>query len=241
MSGVRIEVCVDSLASLRAAINGGADRIELCCALEVGGLTPSTGLLLAAAQSSVPVHAMMRPRGGDFVFAPAELDQMTDDVIACREAGLAGVVIGASHGGALDGAALSLLARAAGPLSLTLHRVFDLLEDPAAAIELAIDLGIDRILTSGGATAAEAGIAAIRRHVDQADGRLAIMVGGGIHAGNVDLIVRQTGVTDSHGSFSRLVRRYPQPVRQFGFAATDALAQTDARAVKAVRGVLEAI
>lgn len=241
MSGVRIEVCVDSMASLHAAIDGGADRIELCSALELGGLTPTTGLLLAAARTSVPIHAMIRPRGGDFLFTPAELDQMIDDVIACREAGLAGVVIGASRGGALDGAALALLAQAAGPLSLTLHRVFDLLEDPSAAIEQASDLGMDRILTSGGAPAAEAGIVAIRRHVNQANGRLAIMAGGGIHAGNVDLIVRQTGITDIHGSFSRPVRRYAEPIRQFGFAAAEVLARTDAQAVSAVRGVLDAI
>lgn len=238
MSAVNIEVCVDSLASLEAAIEGGANRVELCSALELGGLTPSTSLLLAAAQAPLPVHVMIRPRGGDFDFDPAELDQMVDDVLACREAGLAGVVIGATVEGRLDTDALSLLAEAAGTLSLTLHRAFDLLDDPAAAIDEAAALGMDRILTSGGAPTAEAGIEVLRRHVERAAGRLAIMAGSGINAGNVAGIVRATGVSDVHGSFSRWLRQFPPAIRQFGFSAGDGLAVTDAQAVRDVRAAL---
>ena len=240
MKRVLIEVCVDSPASLQAAVDGGADRVELCSALELGGLTPTTGLQRAAKRAPIPVHAMIRPRAGDFHFTADELEQMVADIAACRAAGFAGVVIGAADRGRLDRTALSVMAEAAGPLSLTLHRVFDVLDDRMAGIETAAALGIDRILTSGGAAGAPEGAGVIRRCVEQADGRLAIMAGGGVRAANVAELVRQTGVTEIHGSFSRPVRRYAAAIRQFGFSTGDALVQTDARLVGDTRRALDA-
>ncbi|MEM9107843.1 MAG: copper homeostasis protein CutC [Pseudomonadota bacterium] len=238
MNTIRIEVCVDSKASLDAAVDGGADRIELCSALELGGLTPGAGLLLEATRAPVPVHVMIRPRGGDFDFTTAEIDQMVDDVVACHQAGLAGVVIGATAAGGLDANAMATLAGAAGSLSLTLHRAFDLVNDPATAIDMAVDLGINRILTSGGAATAEAGADAIKGHVQRAAGRLAIMAGGGITAANVAAIVDKTGVSDVHGSFSRPLRSFSSDIRRFGFTSRDGLTVTDPDTVRAVRTAL---
>ena len=238
MSNVAIEICVDNARSLRKAAEAGADRIELCSALDLGGLTPSAGFMLAAKEVNVPVHAMIRPRAGDFEYSPAEIDLMIDDVQACREVGLAGIVIGASSDGWLDEPALEALVDAAGELSVTLHRVFDLVNDCLLAIDTAADLGIERILTSGGARSALDGTDNIRRYVGQADGRLSIMAGGGIHAGNAAEIVRRTGVREIHGSFSRTARQYDPAVPTLGFSTGEELWETDAGAVHAVRAAV---
>ena len=164
MARVLVEVCLDSAEGLAEAVAGGADRIELCAALAVGGLTPSAGLMQAAARCPVPVLAMIRPRAGDFVFSPAEVAIMLADIAAARAAGLAGVVLGASlPGGRLDRAILARLTDAASGLDLTLHRAFDLVPDIAPAIELAADLGFRRILTSGQAATAAEGRAGLER------------------------------------------------------------------------------
>ncbi len=127
---ITLEVCVDDAAGLDAAIAGGADRIELCSALTLGGLTPSAGLMAIAAGAAVPVYAMIRPRGGDFVFSSRELDQMRAEIDAVRSAGLAGVVLGASRpDGMLDGSMLQALAEHAKGLGLSLHRAFDCVPD----------------------------------------------------------------------------------------------------------------
>jgi copper homeostasis protein len=146
-----LEICVADAASLEAAIEGGADRIELCSALELGGLTPSPGLMRLAAQAPIPVYAMIRPRAGDFVFSAREGEIMLADIEAVGGAGLAGVVLGASlPDGRLDEALLSRLHGHARGLGTTLHRAFDLVPDRPAALEAAIALGFERILTSGG-------------------------------------------------------------------------------------------
>jgi copper homeostasis protein len=198
---VTLEICVDSPAGLAAAVAGGADRIELCSALELGGLTPSAGLMHLAAASGCPTYAMIRPRAGDFVFGPADLAAMLADIDAARAAGLAGVVLGASHGDAsLDAPMLAtLLDRAAG-LGRTLHRAFDIVPDRAAALELAVDLGFERILTSGAAITSLAGAEVLAGLVAQAGPRLAIMAGGGVNADNAAAIVAATGVREVHAS-----------------------------------------
>lgn len=239
MTGVTVEVCVDNARSLLNCIDAGVDRIELCSALELGGLTPSGGLLRLAAQSTVPVHAMIRPRAGDFEFDNHEIALMTDEIHTCVDAGLSGLVFGASRNATLDIAALEKMMAAAGSLDVTLHRVFDLVNDPLRAIDMAVDLGIERILTSGGAATAAGGIATIRRYVDHAAGRLSIMAGGGINAANAAAIVCRTGVHEIHGSFNFETRRYAAPVRNFGFSVTDAHFDTDVASIRAVRAALE--
>ena len=144
-----LEICVDTAAGLDAAIKGGADRIELCSALEVGGLTPTPGLIAYARTSPIPVYAMVRPRPGDFVFDVSDAATMLDDIRAVADAGLAGVVLGASlPDGQLDCATLQTLCAAAQGLGTTLHRAFDLVPDFDAALEMAVNLRFERVLTS---------------------------------------------------------------------------------------------
>src|SRR5262249_55198139 len=150
---ILLEVCVDSPQGLDAAIAGGADRIELCSALELGGLTPTPGLIGRAAQAPIPVYAMIRPRPGNFVFGPADIDAMLLEVETIRHAGLAGVVLGASNAdGSLDRLTLEKLMDGSSGMGTTLHRAFDLVPDLEEAVTIAVGLGFERILTSGRAT-----------------------------------------------------------------------------------------
>ena len=200
-----LEVCVDSFGGLAAALSGGADRIELCSALDIGGLTPSSGLLCVASSSPVPVVAMIRPRGGDFCYDDAELSLMLHEIDAVAAAGLQGVVLGASlPDGRLDRRSLErLVERAAGHgLRCTLHRAIDLCPDLAQATSLAIDLGFERILTSGGASSALEGLTGLQRCFEAADGRIAIMPGAGIGADNIHLLRARLPLTDVHASCS---------------------------------------
>lgn len=198
-----LEVCVADAESLAAAIAGGADRIELCSALELGGLTPAPGLMRLAAQAPIPAYAMVRPRSGDFVFSATDLDLMRTDIDAIRDAGLAGVVIGASRpGGILDEEMLRRLCDHARGLGVTLHRAFDLVPDFAAATEAAIELGIERILTSGGARSVPEGIAALSAIHEGVRGRISIMPGGGLTAQNVEALLNRVQVAEVHSSCS---------------------------------------
>lgn len=198
-----LEVCVADAESLAAAIAGGADRIELCSALELGGLTPAPGLMRLAAKAPIPVYAMVRPRSGDFIFSSDELDIMRADISAIRSAGLAGAVIGASRrDGTLDEDMLRHLSGHAQGLGLTLHRAFDLVPNFAAAVETAVGLGIERILTSGGAQSVPEGIPALRSIHTAARGRISILPGGGLTAQNVGELLKAVPVAEVHSSCS---------------------------------------
>jgi copper homeostasis protein len=200
--GVILEVCVESAAGLRAAVEGGADRIELCAALALGGLTPSMGLVAEAAACGLPVMTMIRPRAGDFVWSEAELRMMETEIAASRDAGLAGVVLGGSRAdGRLDVTALRRLVAAAAGLDLTLHRCIDLVPDMGAALEEAVALGFRRILTSGGEKTAEAGAGRIAALVEQAAGRISIMPGSGVNPGNAKMLTG-LGIDELHASCS---------------------------------------
>lgn len=217
-----LEVCVDNVDGLAAAISGGADRIELCSALEIGGLTPGAGLLRAAARSPVPVVAMIRPRGGDFRFTDTETRLMLDEIDAVAGAGLQGVVLGASLAdGQLDAGTLERLVRHARGhgLRCTLHRAIDLCPDLAQATRLAIDLGFERILTSGGARRAPEGLDGLQSCFDAALGRIAIMPGAGIDAANVGLLRARLPLTDVHASCSAPLPAPSPQVAAFGFDA----------------------
>ncbi len=238
MTCITLEVCVDSIASLNAAVAGKADRIELCSALELGGLTPAASLIGAGAQCGVPAYAMIRPRAGGFVYCAEELDLMADDIRICAKAGLSGVVFGAARSDTLDITALEKLRSAAGTMGVTLHRVFDTLSDPLSAIETAADIGIRRILTSGRATAADRSIERIRRYVDFAGDRLAIMAGSGIGPDNAAKIVRLTGVREIHGTFGQFDNRSDPVAEELGFAP-GRRKTTDAGTIRQVRRSLE--
>lgn len=241
-----LEVCVEDIDGIAAAVDGGADRIELCAALAVGGLTPPASLVHAAARSPLPVHLLARPREGGFVYSPAELALIADDIRTASEAGLAGVVIGAldpDH--RLDEPALAALvahARVLGkdrgtPLSLTLHRAFDLCRDLDAALDTAIALGFERILTSGGTPKAIDGVAALAKLHAWAAGRIVILAGSGVSVETLPAIL-QTGVYEVHASC-----RAPTDIpvdpdeRRFGFAGPVRSA-TSAETVRRLANIL---
>lgn len=196
-----LEVCVDDRAGFLAAIQGGADRIELCSALDVGGLTPTRELMAFAARTApIPVYAMIRPRAGDFVFGELETARMRRDIDAVRAAGLAGVVLGASRpDGRLDVGGLAALVAASSGLGRTLHRAFDVVPDPAEALDAAIALGFERILTSGGRERAPDGLDGIAAALARAAGRIVVMPGAGITAETVGPILA-LGPREVHAS-----------------------------------------
>jgi copper homeostasis protein len=235
---VLLEVCVDSAEGLAAAVEGGADRIELCSALDLGGLTPSRGVMEVAAKVAVPVYAMIRPRAGDFVFGAADGQAMLADIEAARESGLAGVVLGASlPDGRLDVELLAALSVQAGGLGRTLHRAFDLVPDVSEALKQAVTLGFERVLTSGQAVKAPDGVAMLRDLVERAQGKISIMAGSGIVPANVAAIVRETGVSEVHASCRLPVTAADDALVQFGFAPPQAY-RTSGDIVRQMRAAL---
>ncbi|CAK1707630.1 copper homeostasis protein CutC [Vibrio crassostreae] len=199
---IEIEVCIDNLESLHNALAGGANRIELCSSLALGGLTPSFGMMKQAARiSSVPVYAMIRPRQGDFIFDDDDMLSMLEDIEACASAGLDGVVLGVlAPNGSIDIPKMQQLADKARSLKLgiTFHRAIDQSSDFQTALEQVIELGCERILTSGLAVNAEQGIDVLTAMVKQADGRIDIMAGAGVNAANAKTIQSTTQVPALH-------------------------------------------
>ncbi len=197
---VLIEACVDALDAALEAERGGADRLELCGELLQGGVTPSAGLIGAVWERvEIPVSVLVRPRTGDFLYTEDELDVMRRDIATARALDVDGVVIGAlTREGDVDVAAVSQLVDAAGPLAVTFHRAFDFARDLPLALETLIELGVDRVLTSGGAASALAGAAPLAELVRQAGSRITVLAGGGITAANVADVVRRSGAQEVH-------------------------------------------
>ena len=184
--GKVLEICADSLASVRAAIRGGADRIELCGALAVGGLTPYEALLRQIRkESDIPVRCLMRPRAGDFLYTPEELEMLRDQILQLSHAGADGFVIGCLDAyGNLDKAAMEPLVEACGGKGITLHRCIDVSRDPVQSYLDAKDLGIDTVLTSGGASGCLGGKAVIGQLLqlrDEISGP-EVLIGAGVKA-----------------------------------------------------------
>lgn len=200
-----IEACVDSLASAESAVRGGALRLELCTGLVEGGLTPSAGMVaLVRERIAIPFHVLIRPRGGDFLLDDAELLVQLADIDLAMRLGADGVVIGAlCADGTVDADLTHRMIEAARPMAVTFHRAFDLTRDPAEALESLLELGVERVLTSGQASTAEAGIPVLRSLVAQSAGAVTILAGGGISEVNAAQIVRETGVTEIHVRGSR--------------------------------------
>lgn len=198
--GILVEVAIDSVAGARAATRAGAGRLELCCALGEGGLTPSVGLLEAvAAATDLPVFVMLRPRSGDFVFDADERNVVHRDLRHLAAAGAAGFVFGALRpDGHLDGEALAAVVSAAAPLPVTCHRAFDLCLDPFAALGELAALGVRRLLSSGQAASAPDGTEMLRMLVAAAEPGFTVMAGAGVRAANVAALVNRTGVREVH-------------------------------------------
>ena len=194
-----VEAYVDQLDTALAAERNGAGRLELCGPGE-GGLTPSPELLAAVlATVRIPVHAMVRPRTGDFVYTDTEFAQMRDEVAMIKSVGAAGVVIGISNpDGTLDLPRMRELIALARPLRVGVHRAFDRTPDADVALDQLIAMGVDIVLAAGHAPTAEEGIETLARLVRRAAGRTLIMPGGGVRANNVRAITDRTGCSEVH-------------------------------------------
>jgi copper homeostasis protein len=199
---VLVEAAVESLDAALAAAEGGAHRIELCADLAQGGTTPSEQLLRdAISRLSIPIFVLVRPRPGDFVYTNAEHLVMLGQIGQAKRAGAAGIVTGAlTAREEIDQIRTAELIVAARPLLVTFHRAFDACRDLSASLEQLIALGVDRLLTSGGAATATEGAEQIRALVAQAKGRIGILPGGGITPETAARLVRETGVREVHFS-----------------------------------------
>lgn len=190
-----LEVCVDSLASARAAIAGGADRLELCSALIAGGLTPYVHLLeQIRAESDINIRCLMRPRAGDFLYERSEIAMMTQQISVLKKAGADGFVIGClTPEGMLDQEAMKPLIEAAEGGGLTLHRCIDVSRDPLDTYCSAGQMGIDTVLTSGAAANCMAGLATIRKMMDIRDERIGpeVLIGAGVKAPVIQAFLEQ--------------------------------------------------
>jgi copper homeostasis protein len=200
MSRSVVEVCVDSVSGVLAAQEAGADRVELCCALFEGGLTPSAGLIEATREAAtIDVNVLIRPRGGDFIYDRHEVRAMLRDIEVAASLGVNGVVLGAlTPDGDVDVPLCRQLMTAAAGLSVTFHRAFDMARHPLDALETVVDLGAHRLLTSGQESSALEGAPLIAELVAAAGDRVIVMAGGGITDRNVARIVAQTGVREVH-------------------------------------------
>ena len=200
-----LEICVDSYESAVRAASAGADRLELCGDLLVGGVSPSPYLIRQVQRGvQIPVNVLLRPRFGDFCFTKEEKEVLLEEVDFCALVGVNGVVIGAlTPEGDLDVPFLAECVRRAQGMNLTLHRCFDVCRDPFGALETAIKLGFDTILTSGQAAKAPDGLEVLKELNRQAAGRIHIMAGSGVGPGNIREIHEKTGITHYHFSAKR--------------------------------------
>ncbi len=240
-----LEVIATSAEDCTTAQASGADRIELCAGLEVGGLTPSAGLLAAArAATHLPLMAMVRPRSGGFRYSAGEYATMRRDAEHALAAGANGLVFGfLCDDGTTDAARTTDFVRLAAGRETVFHRAFDVTPDPLTALQQLIDLGVTRVLTSGQSPSALSGAALIRRLVTQAGDLIQILPGAGVTPANVVELVRQTGATQVHASCSGWVvdnSTQARPALRFGAAAspTDGVRVLDGSCVAALRAAI---
>ncbi len=202
-----LEICVESFESAKLTHEAGADRIELCSALDLGGLSPSAGLLRQVkSQLPIAIHVLIRSRSGDFCYDDYEFDTMLDEIRFAKEMGAEGVVLGIlTPQGEVDIERVKRLVEEASPMSVTFHRAFDYVKDMNAALEDIIECGIARILTSGGKQKAIQGLPKIVELNALADGRIIIMPGSGINRHNAKIIASTAGVQELHFSASKKI------------------------------------
>ena len=245
---VAVEICVSDVPSAVAAHEGGADRVELCDNLGEGGTTPSAGAIALACRLSLPIHVIIRPRGGDFCYLDVEFEAMRHDIGVARSLGASGVVLGLLHpDGTVDRERTAALVEIARPMSTTFHKAFDMTRDPREALETLIGLGVDRVLTSGGSRSAWEGRDRIADLVRLAGDRIVIMAGGGISAENVRRLIAATGVREVHvGSHaattyeSRMTFRNPEvKIGRVGASSEDTVVRTDAAKVREIVGAAD--
>jgi copper homeostasis protein len=209
MKHITFELCAETLQACFAAREGGAHRIELCSSLSEDGLTPSHGLIRAAVdQSGLPIHVLLRPRGGGFIYTAGEFALICDDMKHAVDLGASGFVVGVLKAdGTIDMDRTNELVELAAPLEVTFHRAFDLTPVLDTSLEEIIAAGCRRVLTSGGEPEVVAGSVNLARLVKQAQGRIDIAVGGGLRLSNATSVARSTHANHFHGSMRRQVKR----------------------------------
>jgi len=212
MNPVRLEVCIESVASAMAAERGGAQAVELCSNLAEGGITPSAGLIaMVRKRVGIELRVLIRPRAGDFFYSGDEFDVMSRDTLLAKQLGADGVAIGILDvDGNVDGVRTAELVQLARPLRVTFHRAFDMTYDPDKSLESVVQIGCDRVMTSGAARTALEGIETIGRLVEAGKDRIRIVAAGGIREDNVREIVQRSGVREVHAS---LQTPEPSPMR----------------------------
>ncbi len=199
-SEILLEVCLDSVASAIAAEQGGARRVEVCCNLAEGGITPSAGLMaMVRKRITIAMHVLIRPRAGDFCYSDDEFEVMKRDIVLAKQLGANGVAFGVLDAqGRVDVPRTRQLTEVARPLSVTFNRAFDVSADLRAALEDVVKVPVDRVLTSGGKRTAKEGMDVIAQLVNQSAGRVGILACGQVRAENVAAIVEKTGVREVH-------------------------------------------
>lgn len=197
----KLEICVDSLQSALIAQQGGADRIELCSALELGGLTPDPALFLLAKQRlDIPIFVLIRPRMGGFVYDDKDQEVIVKSIQYFKENGVDGIVLGAlTNQGSVDLPLMQQLMNIASPLPVTFHRAFDQIADPISELPKLVALGIQRILTSGQKEKAVSGISLLKEMVDVVGDKITILAGGGVSSHNIDELL-SIGLNEMHAS-----------------------------------------
>jgi len=247
MARVLLEICCGSIDDAIEAEKGGADRVELCSALFLGGLTPSWGTIQEAKRRlKIPVVVMVRPRAGGFAYSEAEMASMERDVEAAVEAGADGIVFGILQAdGRIDLARCRRIRQLIGERQAVFHRAFDVTPDPYEALEQLVDLGITRVLTSGQKDSVPEGVELIRKLIERAGERIEILPGGGIQSWNVKEMIEKTGCRQVHLTAWKAVPDSSTQARAgitFGGAlhpAEDRFQMTDAEMVRRLAGMVK--
>lgn len=240
-----LEIAAHSLMSAINAQAGGADRIELCTALQTGGLTPAIGLIeLIKEQIEIPVHVLIRPRVGNFQYNSREVTEMVRSIVQCKESGVEGVVLGClTDQYNVDIEVMTDLTDAAKGMDITFHRAFDLTQDPYKSLEVIIDLQFDRILTSGQQIRVTGGVEIVKDLVQMAKGEISIMPGAGVNQFNAKKIILETGCYEIHASAkkerSSIVK--PSLVAMMGGGPLSKIWETDTEEVRAIRTAIDSI
>jgi len=197
-----IEIATSDFSTTRSAVEGGADRIELCANLAEGGTTPSYGTIKQCRNAfDVLLYPIIRPRGGDFLYSKDEFEMMMHDARLCKELGCEGIVVGLLNmDGTIDVVRTSQLIEAVYPMGVTFHRAFDRCKDPFKALEQLIDIGCERILTSGQKPSVADGVDLVAELNKKADERIIIMPGSGVRKENIKMLAERTGCLEFHSS-----------------------------------------
>lgn len=197
-----IEIATSDFETTKSAVEGGADRVELCANLAEGGTTPSYGTIIQCREAfAVQIFLIIRPRGGDFLYTEDEFSIMLKEVKLCKQLGCDGVVIGLLNSdGSIDKKRTAALVEAAYPLSVTFHRAFDRCSNPFEAVEQLVQIGCERILTSGQKPAAPDGMELIAELNHRSGDRIIIMPGSGVRKENIRMLAEKTGCTEFHSS-----------------------------------------